>query len=762
MTRSVYQSNGKPLSQTAIYQQRLKQGVYTSPGVPSVGVNSSASDTAALLAASTDLTVRPSYERLVAHEAHLAANAAKTDGVSVWSRGGTDPNADAAAANARISETPTLSSKTGVPAYKGSDVYKVASQNSLATMTSRTTPEKNVSRHGLATKLSATLLNINKISQVANKNSSKSLNQRFNPELDYRSGLGARPIEHLTADEETLAAEGAAASLKHGGGYADQASSQIRTKTFRAVDVVDAALIAAANKAASDRLASLLLLTPVDFKAQAQQYAHALTVAQKNSEERIRNNKAGLLDVGGGLTVSQSEINKLAALIVGPVLSDISTKAALQRLADKLQRAKHGELARAHEKAKEEKRNQEIQEKLDLEEAKRKRVKENEIRKSGEDEKYLEYQNGRNEEVRLKVLELKELEKRFAEEKEKLLAEKQANQDRIDEEETGLVGGRKDELDTLQTEKDAILKPTLDELEEETSKLKTLTDAHEGITAEATVAEKLHDENKLKVAELQAELEATKADIEKYTKDLETSTARHEETSKEVDALKETHSGVLTEAESSHKDLDAKLEELSRTKEEHAAAKIQQKKEINQHLDDKVKEERKINQELPEHLREDVDETHLRDTGSLFTVERASIKELPIASEEDKKAAAKVDATVAKSSTKPISPPPTNQKRRSSLRAKLSLIFVPPPKAAPVKKESASVKKSSSEKKAAVTEDVVPEKESAAKVEPLAQPPATKPVSKTASISEASNGDFEDDLSINKGLNRGGLFKEEI
>lgn len=756
MSRSVYQSNGKPLSQTAIYQQRLKQGVYTSPGLPSVGVNSSASDTAALLAASTDLTVRPSYERQVAQEAHLAALAAKTDGVTAWSRGSTDPSADAAAANARVSETPTLSSKTGVPAYKGSDVYKVASQNSLATMTLRTTPEKHASRHGLVTKLSSTLLNIDKISQVASKNSTKSLNLRFNPELDYRSGLGARPIEHLNADEEALAAEGAAASLKHGGGYADNASSQTRTKTFRAVDVVDAALIAAANKAATERLASLQLLAPVDFKAQAQQYAHALTVAQKNSEERIRNNKAGVLDVGGGLSVSQAEINKLAALIVGPVLTDISAKAALQRLADKLQRAKAGQLARAHEQSKKEKREQEIQERLDIEEAKRKRVKENEVRKSGEDEKYLEYQNGRNEEVNLKVLELKELEKRFAEEKERLLAEKQANQERIDEEEADLIRGRKEELDTLQTEKDAILKPTLDELEEETSKLKTLTDAHEGITSESTAAETLHDENKLKVEELRAALEATKAEIEKYTTDLQASTARHEETSKEVDALKETHSGALVEAEASHKDLDAKLEELRRTKDDHEATKVLQKKEILQHLDDKVKEERNINRELPEHLREEIDETHLRDTGSLFTVEKASVKELPIASEADKKAAAKVDAKVSKSPAKPISPPATNQRRRSSIRAKLSLIFVPP-KAVPAKRGSVSEKKES----APVKKDAAPEKDTVAKTEPLAQPAAVKPVSKNASIAE-SNGDFEDDLSLNKGLNHGGLFKEEI
>jgi hypothetical protein len=58
MSRAYYATEGKPLSQTALYQQRLRSGVYSNPG-SNVGVNSNASDTAALLAASPDLTVKP-------------------------------------------------------------------------------------------------------------------------------------------------------------------------------------------------------------------------------------------------------------------------------------------------------------------------------------------------------------------------------------------------------------------------------------------------------------------------------------------------------------------------------------------------------------------------------------------------------------------------------------------------------------------------------------------------------------------------------
>ena len=73
-----------------------------------VGVNSNASDTAALLAASSDLSVQPSYVRSVA-EAHTAALAAKQQEIKAWERGQEDPDASAAASNAKRT---TLSSTT--------------------------------------------------------------------------------------------------------------------------------------------------------------------------------------------------------------------------------------------------------------------------------------------------------------------------------------------------------------------------------------------------------------------------------------------------------------------------------------------------------------------------------------------------------------------------------------------------------------------------------------------------------------------------
>jgi hypothetical protein len=305
MSRAYYATEGKPLSQTAIYQQRLRSGVYTNPG-SNVGVNSNASDTAALLAASADLTVKPTYERSIAPEAQEAATAAKVEKIKAWSKGSSDIYADAAAASSlkssstftkEIEEHP----ETGIHSFNSDKIYKVANKQSTSTMTSRISPDKDIQRSGLVTKSSNPSFNISKINQVASKNSSKSLNSRFNPELDQRSGLSSRqaPTEYLDQDEEDLAAASASASLKQGGKLSSDYSNQKRYNTFTASSVVNANLLAAANKSANDRLKTISTGTPEDFKAQAQLYANALAIAHKNSQERIKNNVSGVIDLGG-------------------------------------------------------------------------------------------------------------------------------------------------------------------------------------------------------------------------------------------------------------------------------------------------------------------------------------------------------------------------------------------------------------------------------------------------------------------------------
>lgn len=726
---SVYQTGGRPLSKQALYQQKLKQGVYNSPGRPSVGVNSNASDAAALLAASSDLSVKPSYERLqAAPEAQTAALAAKKDKILAWSRDSTDPYADAAAANAKAKPRaagPAV--ELGIPTYNKGSVYRQAEHNSTSTMTSRTTPEKSVSKHGLASKSASAALDMGKVSRLADQNSTKLLNSRFNPEHDYRSGLVGKPTEYLNANEEKLAAQSATASLsmKHGAGYTDSVSAQKRTSTFQAHEVVDATLIAAASAAASERLKTIRLTAPADLKEQALVYSKALSAAQKNSEERLKAHKAGMVDLGGGLHLPISEVDKLAGLIVTPVLADLESKAAAQREIDAEKARKHAELQKKHQEAKQEELARKERERQQQEQEKMERLNAHEDRKQGEDEKFLVYQGERNEEVEGKRTELRELQEQHATEKEALLTEKKENEDRITEEETGLISGRKEELDKMQAERDELLKATLDELAVESAKLKDLTDSKNALADEVASAEKLGEEYESKIAELKKQLEETNQQIEKFTTDLEDVTGKRTATDKEVEELQASAAEKEKNAEQEHKELDEKVVALENEKKENLATKEAHKKSILAEIDDKVLDEKKINKELPDHLQSEVPEHRFRDVGSLFTVELKA-----------KKAEPKLPEPAKPATTQAV------DDNKRGIRSRFSSI-----------------------KKAFKTPAANQKPTSASKKEPVTVSSALKgheTHSGSKSIPEAASDVTNfDDLSINH-TKKGGVFKEDI
>ena len=672
MSHSVYQTSGKPLSKEALYHQRLKQGIFQSPSGTIVGVNSNASDTAALLAASSDLSVKPSYERTVAPEAQTAALVAKPREVNIWKRNKEDTDAADAALSSH-SKTDSLTSqssqqphtvvKVGIPsALNKSSIYKVAQEKSTSTMTSRIDPIRDVSRSGIQSKYGKQSLNISKINQVATKKSSSTLNSRFNPELDYRSGLKKdKPAEFLNQEEEDLAASGANASLYKTPSVPDYAS-QTRSTTFKAQDVVNSTLLAAAAAKANDRLSTLNANTPQSLKAQAQLYANALAVAQKNSDERAKNRVAGVINLGGGLTITQAELNQLAATYVQPVIDDIEQKADSKREIELSKKQRKAELKAAHERAKQEQQAAKAKEKQDIERAKQERIAANEKSKKAEDEKLKEHEKTRNSEVDAKQLEYEELEKKHAEEKEQLLAEKKEKQDEIDAEETAKKEERQQELDDLQAEKDEIVQPVLDELEVENSKLKEITDERDALAEEVDGIEQEKNQREQQVEELNNELEETQLAIDKLVEELRQASEKHETTDKELADLKSKEAQAKDEHANETSRLDGEIADLQKEKEAKTEEKANKKQEILSAIDEKVKFEKKFNEELPPHLKRDIDEDKLRDTGSLFAEdEKPKVKESkPVVSEakESKPVASEVKeskpvATEVKDDSKP-------------------------------------------------------------------------------------------------------------
>ncbi|GME83531.1 unnamed protein product [Ambrosiozyma monospora] len=104
--QSVYQTNGRPLSEEAIYKAKLKYGVYKNPAKVNLGVDASASDTAALLASASDLSIHP-YKRELSSEAATAALIAKTDSApKAWKRESFAPEAEYAAISAKSQKYP--------------------------------------------------------------------------------------------------------------------------------------------------------------------------------------------------------------------------------------------------------------------------------------------------------------------------------------------------------------------------------------------------------------------------------------------------------------------------------------------------------------------------------------------------------------------------------------------------------------------------------------------------------------------------------
>lgn len=764
MSHSVYQTTGKPLSKEALYHQRLKQGVFQSPSGTIVGVNSNASDTAALLAASSDLTVKPSYERTVAPEAQTAALVAKPHEVNIWKRHKEDSDAAEAALSShsktdsltsQSSQQPNTIVRVGIPsALNKSSIYKVAQEKSTSTMTSRIDPAKDVSRSGIQSKYGAQSLNIGKINQVATKKSSSTLNSRFNPELDYRSGLKKdKPTEYLNQEEEDLAASGATASLYKTPSSADYAS-QTRSTTFKAQEVVNSTLLAAAAAKANDRLSTLNANTPQSLKAQAQLYANALAVAQKNSDERAKNRVAGVINLGGGLTITQAELNQLASTYVQPVIDDIEQKADSKREIELSKKQRKAELKAAHEKAKQEQQAAKAKEKQDIEKAKQERIAANEKSKKAEDEKLVQHEKTRNEEVDAKQLEYEELEKKHAEEKEQLLAEKKEKQDEIDAEETAKNDERLKELDDLQAEKDEIIQPVLDELEEENAKLKEITDEKDALAEEVNGIEEEKNEREKQVEELNNELEETQLAIDKLVEELRQASEKHETTDKELADLKTKEAQAKDEHATETSRLDGEIADLQKEKEAKTEEKANKKQEILSAIDEKVKFEKRLNDELPPHLKRDIDEDKLRDTGSLFA--------------EDEKPKAKAVTSEVKpvasevKESKPVETKSSSGKVADGEIKSIPLIAVAEKHDTPKATETDKPKKEAVEaaEKATTTAPKTEKKEASATVSKVGASNSTKPaVKKPAATTTASNPAKKEKSSFSRRLSN--FFKDQ-
>lgn len=186
---SVYQTDGKPLSTEAIYRAKMKYGVYNNPAKVSLGVDPSASDTAAILAANTDLSIHAYHKDLSAEAAH-AALIANPDEIVGWKRTNIAPEAEYAALYAKGLKMP----------FDNSDSKSVNSFYNEADAAGAATAVLNKNSKNLARSqlqdiydfddVRSGKVTLSQFSDLKNNKSLKSLTTK----KDYRSGVSSSSL----------------------------------------------------------------------------------------------------------------------------------------------------------------------------------------------------------------------------------------------------------------------------------------------------------------------------------------------------------------------------------------------------------------------------------------------------------------------------------------------------------------------------------------------------------------------------------------
>jgi hypothetical protein len=220
---NVYQTDGKPLSEEAIYRAKLKYGIYNNPAKVTLGVDPSASDTAAVLAANTDLSIH-AYSKELSSEAAHAALIAKPETITAYKRTNVAPEAEYAALSAKSIKYPFndnspiidehLSEDAAASVLKKpskfhakdllQDIYEfddirsgkatlsqflnVPNNKSVKSLSSNKDYRSGIRTSNLGAEISRKM-NIGDITKTAAKSADKTLNKRLTPEKDYRSGI---------------------------------------------------------------------------------------------------------------------------------------------------------------------------------------------------------------------------------------------------------------------------------------------------------------------------------------------------------------------------------------------------------------------------------------------------------------------------------------------------------------------------------------------------------------------------------------------
>ncbi|KAH3673190.1 hypothetical protein WICMUC_003808 [Wickerhamomyces mucosus] len=625
---SVYQTDlDKPLSPEALYKAKLKYGIYQSPSRASIGVPSSsnASDTAALLAASTDLTVKP-YQRTIAEDAQTAALFAKGKTINAYKREvAEDATSASSKALSHSKRSPTITTETSSKistsssAAASSVLTRTAAKSigSLASGSLASLYEFDAVRNGTIKQTAS--INLSKITDSSKLKAQKAVDERWNPGKDYRSGLQTEP--KLTDAQLADFAGSAALAIKD---YEIPEEEHLKARAIFKNSLIDAKVLAQASLNADKTLKSIdqglssrdLFLNPEFNKA-------ALAIAQLHYEKRsVAYN--GKVNLGGGLFMTQEELDNIARKFVDPVLESIDKTATLQREKDARELAEKQERERIHHEAKEAEKKAKLEEKRAKEEAKLQRRRELEEEKSRQQKAKQELENLKKDELKKHESILSSKQKEEVRKREELLAKQKAEEERISKEAKEAQEQRDAELQKAQDERDTKLEPILDELKKESDKLNVLNE-------ERNALEEIHTTHLAKLNNAKTLLQTSRDELTHLSSvfdqlqiDIENSTSDQEKLSKKAESKKveaEISEKKLKEIE---EDANVKNLEIEQLKNETLARKQELELKLQAGKIAVLNEEKQILETLPPSEAEEIEESKKKARGAVPSTQKYS------------------------------------------------------------------------------------------------------------------------------------------
>ncbi|ODQ63162.1 hypothetical protein NADFUDRAFT_48359 [Nadsonia fulvescens var. elongata DSM 6958] len=405
---SVYVTDKKLLSTSAQYAQKLKQGVYNSPAAPSVGISRSVVGEAAILAAqgtSSPVIWKPEPSSA----ANKAANLAKDSMVVPvkW----TAPKSSTAnvAATSAKSLTPSVRPITEDPPYlkKEASCGAVSAMRNQKLAQDRVKDTETIQAQVEADKLQRQVSNLSALSRsessesLTSQQSAASSEKLAGATSAYTNGARDRPLrtDNPAAQKkfydlrtpqitgagdmtnlEQLARRNVEKRLSNLYLPTYHNSSLTMAQTGAMVSTIESQnanesldpeeahrrVLKERSAFLNDKAGHASLAAHASAKAQAglndinrdltERYGmfnnvemnrNAYLIAERNYQSRTENH--GKIDLGGGMFMSQSEVEAIAQRHVKPVLDEINQKATKQRETDEINRKAEEERKRVEQ-----------------------------------------------------------------------------------------------------------------------------------------------------------------------------------------------------------------------------------------------------------------------------------------------------------------------------------------------------------------------------------------------------------------------------